>query len=169
MAVTAKMLMSRVGDAVGEDKLAARGFTLIELLVVLTVIALLATLATPMIQRTVPGFELQTAAEGLRSELRLARSAAIRDNRETWLLIDVDSGAYQRDRAARVQAVSPAIRLTLVTARREQIDERQGRIRFFPDGTSTGGTVQLLREARAYEVAVDWFDGRVSINETEAK
>lgn len=169
MVVPAKMLMSRAGDAARQDKLAARGFTLIELLVVLTVIALLATLATPMIQRTVPGFELQTAAEGLRTELRLARSVAIRDNRETWLSIDVDSGAYQRDRAAHLQTVSPAIRLTLLTARREQIDETQGRIRFFPDGTSTGGIVQLVREARAYEVAVDWFDGRVSIDETEAQ
>ncbi len=169
MAVTAKMLMSRAGDPVRQDHPAARGFTLIELLVVLTVIALIATLATPMIQRAVPGVEIKTAAEGLRTELRLARSAAIRDNRETWLLIDVDAGTYQRDRAGRVRTVPPAIRLTLLTARREQIDETQGRIRFFPDGTSTGGAVRLRREARAYEVAIDWFDGRVSIDETEAR
>ena len=51
-----------------------RGFTLIELLVVLTVIALIATIATPMIQRAVPGVELKTTAESLRAELRLARS-----------------------------------------------------------------------------------------------
>ena len=167
--MTAKMLMSRAGDAVRQDNSKARGFTLIELLVVLTVIALLATLATPMIQRAVPGVELRTAAEGLRTELRLAHSAAIRDNRETWLLIDVDAGAYQRDSAASVRAVPPAIRLTLLTARREQIDETRGRIRFFPDGTSTGGMVQLRREARAYEVAIDWFDGRVSIDEAQAQ
>lgn len=147
----------------------ARGFTLIELLVVLTVIALIATLATPMIQRAVPGVEIKTAAEGLRTELRLARSAAIRDNRETWLLIDVETGAYRRSSTARVRTVPPAIRLTLLTARREQIDETRGRIRFFPDGTSTGGAVRLRREARAYEVAVDWFDGRVSIDETETQ
>ena len=169
MAVTAKMLMSRAGDPVRQDHPAARGFTLIELLVVLTVIALLATLATPMIQRAVPGVEIKTAAEGLRTELRLARSAAIRDNRETWLLIDVETGAYQRDGTARTHAVAPAIRLTLLTARREQIDETQGRIRFFPDGTSTGGAVRLRRDARAYEVAVDWFDGRVSIDEAQAQ
>jgi len=169
MAVTAKMPMSRAGDTVRHARPAARGFTLIELLVVLTVIALLATLATPMIQRAVPGVELKTAAEGLRSELRLARSAAIRDNRETWLSIDVATGAYQRDGAARAYAVPPAIRLTLLTARREQIDETRGRIRFFPDGTSTGGAVRLRREARAYEVAVDWFDGRVSIDESQAQ
>ncbi|MFQ5565596.1 MAG: GspH/FimT family pseudopilin [Paracoccaceae bacterium] len=161
--------MSRAGDAIGRDRQAARGFTLIELLVVLTVIALLATLATPMIQRSVPGLELKTAAEGLRSELRIARSVAIRDNRETWLMIDVDVGTYRRDGAAPARAVPPAIRLTLLTARREQIDETQGRIRFFPDGTSTGGVVRLRRDARAYEVAVDWFDGRVSIDGSQAQ
>ncbi len=161
--------MSRAGDTVRHGNPATRGFTLIELLVVLTVIALMATLATPMIQRAVPGVEIKTAAEGLRSELRLARSAAIRDNRETWLSIDVETGVYRRGRAGRAYTVPPAIRLTLLTARREQIDETRGRIRFFPDGTSTGGAVRLLRDARAYEVAVDWFDGRVSIDETEAR
>jgi len=161
--------MSRAGDTARHGNRAARGFTLIELLVVLTVIALIATLATPMIQRAVPGVEIKTAAEGLRTELRLARSAAIRDNRETWLSIDVETGVYQRNGAARVRTVPPAIRLTLLTARREQIDETQGRIRFFPDGTSTGGAVRLRRDARVYEVAVDWFDGRVSIDESQAE
>ena len=152
-----------------DEPLATRGFTLIELLVVMTVIALMATMAVPMIQRVTPGVEMQTAAEGLRTELRLARSDAIQENRETWLMIDVDTGVYPRNLAARVQTVPPAIRLTLLTARREQIDETRGNIRFFPDGTSTGGAVRLLRDDRTYEVAVDWFDGRVSINETEAK
>ena len=29
--------------------------------------------------------------------------------------------------------------------------------------------VRLLGDSRGYVVAVDWFDGRVSIDETEAK
>ena len=161
------MLMSQAGDTARRARPAAPGFTLIELLVVMTVIALIVTLATPMIQRAVPGVEIRTAAEGLRTELRLARSAAISGNRETWLSIDIETGVYQRGNAGRVRTVPPAIRLTLLTARREQIDETQGRIRFFPDGTSTGGAVRLRREANAYEVAIDWFDGRVSIDEAQ--
>jgi general secretion pathway protein H len=168
-AATVKMLMSQAGDAAARRNPSARGFTLIELLVVLTVIALVATLATPMLQRSIPGVELQTAAEGVSAELRLARSAAIRENRESWLSVDVESGAYLRDRAARTHTVPPTVRLELLTARREQIHETQGRIRFFPDGTSTGGAVRLLGDSRGYVVAVDWFDGRVSIDETEAK
>ncbi len=163
------MPMSRAGDTIRRGRPAAAGFTLIELLVVLTVIALIVTLATPMIQRAVPGVEIRTAAEGLRSELRLARSAAISGNRETWLSIDIETGVYRRGGAARARTVPPAIQLTLLTARREQIDETRGRIRFFPDGTSTGGAVRLRRDARGYEVAVDWFDGRVSIDEAQAQ
>jgi general secretion pathway protein H len=168
-AATVKMPMSQAGDTAARRDPSAQGFTLIELLVVLTVIALVATLATPMLQRSIPGIELQTAAEGVSAELRLARSDAIRENRESWLAIDLESGAYRRDGGARAHTVPSTVRLSLLTARREQIHETLGRIRFFPDGTSTGGAVRLLRDARGYEVAVDWFDGRVSIDETQAE
>ncbi|HSF94346.1 MAG TPA: GspH/FimT family pseudopilin [Thermohalobaculum sp.] len=161
--------MSPAGSAAPGRHSAALGFTLIELLVVLTIIALLATLATPMIQRSVPGVELKTAAEAVRAELRLARGAAISGNRETWLLVDLETGEYRRDGDSRARAVPPSIELGLVTARSELIDDTQGRIRFFPDGTSTGGAVRLTRGDRRLDVAVDWFDGQVSIDESDAQ
>jgi len=164
---TAKMPMSRAGDGLLRGGPAA-GFTLIELLVVMTMIALIAALAAPMLQRTMPGLELRTAAESVQTELRLARSAAIRDNREAWLLVDLETGAYRRDGVAKMEVVPDAVQLSLLTARQEQVDAVQGRIRFFPDGTSTGGAVRLTRDGQRYEVAVDWFDGRITVDEIEA-
>ncbi len=35
-------------------------------------------------------------------------------------------------------------------------------IRFYPNGSSTGGTIDLKMEGRAYEIRVNWLTGRVS-------
>ena len=39
----------------------------------------------------------------------------------------------------------------------------RGGIRFFPDGSSTGGRVTLSHGSRQYFVDVDWLTGRVSV------
>ena len=39
-------------------------------------------------------------------------------------------------------------------------------IRFFPTGSSTGGTLRLQAGRRAYEIRVNWFSGRVSVERT---
>ena len=114
----------------------------------------MASLATPMIQRSMPGLELKTAAEELRAELRLARSAAIRDNRETWLVVDVGAGEYRQDGAGRRRAVPPQVRLALVTASSEHLDDLRGRIRL-----STDIRYQLVQDEIDKRWATDWYPG----------
>ena len=41
-----------------------------------------------------------------------------------------------------------------------------GRIRFYPDGTSTGGRVTLTGSGAKYDILVDWLSGRVKIVES---
>ena len=43
------------------------------------------------------------------------------------------------------------------------MSERQGSIRFFPDGGSNGGRITVASGERKYEVDVDWLTGRVAI------
>ncbi len=69
----------------------------------------------------------------------------------------------------RFGSIPTAISIDLVTAETELADAESGRIRFFPDGTSTGGTVTLRRGDRAFEVSVDWFDGLVELREANAQ
>lgn len=138
----------------------AGGFTLVELLVVLVVMALLAALASPEFHRALPGLELRANASDIAAALRGARSAAIRDNRETTVAIDVDANRY---RLKKWHALRGDVRLSLYTAERERLDRGTGRIRFFPDGTSTGGRVSLAEGERSYHVVVDWLTGRVDV------
>ena len=51
------------------------------------------------------------------------------------------------------------------TAKEELVSESASRIRFFADGSSTGGRVTLARDGAAYHISVDWLTGRVAITE----
>jgi hypothetical protein len=41
-------------------------------------------------------------------------------------------------------------------------DDTVARLRFYADGTSSGGTIRLENEALSASVVVDWLTGRVS-------
>jgi general secretion pathway protein H len=146
-----------------------RGFTLIEVIVVLGIIAMIAVLAAPQFGSLGPGLKLRATAEELRGDIRRIRNTALRENRETVLLVDLETGSW-RDGASRWKGQAPAgTDLALVIARQEQFSDTEGGVRFYPDGSSTGGTVTLSRGDRALRVTVDWFNGSVSIAEPDAQ
>lgn len=64
------------------------GFSLIELIIVVLVIALLATLSLPSIQRTMQLYKLETGTSYILHRLTEARLTAIKRNRDSWLEID---------------------------------------------------------------------------------
>ena len=141
------------------------GFTLFELLIVLTIIGIVVALGAPALQRMLPGVELKSGAKTVAAALREARGLAIANNTEVTLVVDLD------DRTLRLGDGPPRVRLassfgiTLLTASSELVDAGAGQIRFYPDGTSTGGRVTLTQGDRRYHVAVDWLTGRVMLGE----
>ncbi len=141
------------------------GFTLIEMLVVLLIMGVLIALAPAAFQRVVPGLEMKASAREVAGLLREARGQAIRDNRETTVLIDTEAKVYRLGQGAGGRELSERVNISLVTAASEQLDETRGRIRFFPDGTSTGGRVTLSRDDRKFDITVDWLTGLVAISE----
>ena len=140
-----------------------KGFTLIELLVVLVIMGVLLTLVPAAFHRLVPGLEMKSAAREVAGLLREARGLAIRDNREMTVIIDTEDKVYRLGTGARSHELDAALTVSLVTAASEQLDETAGRIRFFPDGTSTGGRVTLSRDDRKFDITVDWLTGLVAI------
>ncbi len=145
--------------------MAPKGFTLLELLVVLALVALVLALVPPMFSRGVSGTELRATARIFTAELRGARSEAIARNAEVAFTIDVEAGSYGVGAAAGSRRVPEGLTLVLVTAESEQVGLRRGSIRFFPDGSSTGGRITVSRGDKAYDVTVDWLTGRVSLGQ----
>ena len=132
-------------------------------MVVLVVMGLIIAMVPIAFRQVMPGLELQAAAREVAAAFREARSMAIRNNTEAFVLLDVDERTYQLGENLPEQTLSSGLELELVAAASERIDDSQGRVRFFPDGTSTGGRLTLTQNERKYYVVVDWLTGRVEL------
>lgn len=140
----------------------SRGFTLIELLVVLAVLIVAYSLIPPLFSKSVSTAELKSSARLIASALRATRSEAIAKNSEQLFLLDLKNHHFSiADRPT--QALEKSIELTLRTAESEMIEQDKGGIRFFADGSSTGGGITLSSGPQKIKIGVEWLTGRVEI------
>ncbi|HSM69539.1 MAG TPA: GspH/FimT family pseudopilin [Xanthomonadales bacterium] len=139
-----------------------RGFTLVELLVVLAIIALSVGLVATSISRSVSGAESRQAARKMVAALRYTRTQAILKKSETVFMVDTEARSYQAPGKDAV-VLPEGMDVVLTTARTEMTSEAAGGIRFFPDGGSTGGHVELIVSGREYRVDVAWLTGEARL------
>jgi len=142
-----------------------RGFTLVELLVVIIIMSLVLGLVGFSMSRSLSGAKARTVGRDLMAALRYTRLQAVVTRKEQRLLVNVDDGFYVIP-VKRKRVVFPeGIHVDLLTARSELTTDHEGAIRFFPDGSSTGGRVTLHLKQRAWVVAVGWLTGTVTLRE----
>ncbi|NQV79786.1 MAG: prepilin-type N-terminal cleavage/methylation domain-containing protein [Alphaproteobacteria bacterium] len=134
------------------------GFTLIELLVVLVVVALIAAVVAPPLSKATGLSRMSHERRAVVSALREARAQAIVTGRSVDF-IAVDAARWRSGDSTHRLGGSLTMSLDVPPA---GIDDDGLRfIRFFADGRSTGGLVQLRREDAARTVRVDWITGHV--------
>ncbi|HTZ77567.1 MAG TPA: GspH/FimT family pseudopilin [Stellaceae bacterium] len=145
-----------------------RGFTLIELVVVLAILALATALVTPLLSGGRDRAEFNATVREVAAALRETRNLAMTRDRSEVLLVDVAHGVLRWGARPVDHRVPGSIRLALLTTTGERTGETSGDIRFFPDGSSTGGHVTLMQGERRSDVFVDWLSGRISIGDATA-
>jgi len=145
------------------DRPSSSGFTLLELLLVLLLLGLVYGLAGPMIGGGSEGLEMKAAARQLAAGLRKARSIAVTERREAVLTVDVGGRTFSVTGDTKIYALPQRLELALFTAESELLHEKIGNIRFFADGSSTGGRVTVSAAGAKQAVDVDWITGRVTI------
>jgi general secretion pathway protein H len=93
--------------------------------------------------------------------LRLARTRAIAANRRTRFVLDPAGHGFAVD-GGRPQAL-PAQLAALIVPEDGVPRARGGGISFAPDGSSSGGTVELADGGRRMRIDVDWLTGRIAV------
>jgi general secretion pathway protein H len=141
------------------------GFTLLELMVVLVIGALAYTLVLGVPFRGPSTSDLKAAARTLASGLRMAQTTAMATRRDATLMLDLETREFEVSGVQGARALPRDIELKLFTAQSEALTEKKGAIRFYPDGSSTGGRITVASGERKYLVDVDWITGRVSIGD----
>jgi general secretion pathway protein H len=139
------------------------GVTLLELLIVMALMAILAGVVMPMFGGGVSTTELRSSARQIAAGLRSARSEALAQRRETFLVLDVAGKRFMVDRDPREHKLPAGVELKLFTAQNDLVDASTGAIRFFPDGGSNGGRITIAAGTRKFDVDIDWLTGRVAI------
>ena len=143
----------------------SRGFTLVEVVLVLVIAVAAYALVISTTYRGATTADLKAAARTLASGLRQAQSLAMTSRRDMALTIDLESREFTVTGDTSVHQLPRELDLKLYTAQTEVTSERRGAIRFYPDGSSTGGRITVSIAERKYLVDVDWLTGRVSIND----
>jgi general secretion pathway protein H len=138
------------------------GFTLLEMLVVLAVLGLSLAIVVSRGPSRSATVELQSVAGRLAQGLRLARGEAIRGNRPIRLVIDTATHSW-RIGAGPPQALPRQLALSVVAVAREAATPGEAAIGFQPDGSSSGGRIELRDGASTLLLGVDWLTGRVAV------
>lgn len=136
------------------------GVTLIEVLVVLAIMAALAAAAAPALTRALDRTRMNAGARALVSALKTARHEARTTGRETLFALDVASQRYGLTEMSHSLVLPEGSTVSFLTAESERLSESAGAIRFFPDGSSTGGTLTLDYRGRERRVEIDWLTGQ---------
>ena len=138
------------------------GFTLIEMLVVRVILALTVGLIVGRGPARSRRLETDAAARNLAGALRLARAEAIRQNRPVGVSVDASGHTFRMD-AARPEALPPSLAISVTAVAGLTAGGRIGAINFAPDGSSSGGRIELAETGRVVRIGVDWLTGRVSV------
>ena len=139
------------------------GFTLIEIMVVLIIVGLVLSLIVshgPMRSRNL---EARAAARDISQTLRAGRAAAIASNRPVVFRLDPARHIFDMTGGK----VGQLPKWLSVSAPAGQALPRRSSvvaIRFAPDGSSSGGGIELGDSRLRISIGVDWLTGRVNVD-----
>ena len=137
-----------------------KGFTILELLVAMTIVGMLLTASVPSTIRFYESMQYRKAIRDVVTTLGSARYRAVNSGKSQDVSINPDAKllVYQEH-----EVQIPALLTVAVHSAKEVNTDSTGVIRFYPEGGSSGGGIDLERpDGSGVRIAIDWLAGRVT-------
>jgi general secretion pathway protein H len=133
------------------------------LVVVLAIAGLLLTLTPITWQRYRESSQYRDTVRTMTADLSAARQTAMASGRGVAFTVDLDGRQYGVEgRPSRALPEGLEVRVTVADV---EFASRVARIRFFPGGNATGGTVEIIRASgTGVRLQADWLDGRITLH-----
>lgn len=127
------------------------GFTLLELLLVLVIAGLLASQAAPQFQQLLSRVQFDHQYQQLVGSLQKTARQARRERRTIELTLT--RSQLRNSRQVLFQAEDSQLHW--------QSPSQTGALRFYPDGSNSGGLLSLRTEQYAQKIRLHWLTGEV--------
>lgn len=132
------------------------------MLAVIVLIAIAVTVAAVSLHGRARG-QLEASAQRAAAGLRDTRTRAMATGKPQWFTIDLRGHAWAAP--GRDPRAFPADANVQVTSAAEESNQAGvARIRYFPDGSSSGGNIVLSEDRRSARIDVDWLTGAVTVS-----
>jgi len=138
------------------------GFTLFELLAVMVILGMAIVAVSALYRAPSGGVQVKAAAQLTASRLRDLRATALSTASARSATFDVDARVIRFSDGRAPLQLSRSIALAVTGAESERRAGGIAGVRFFPNGSATGATIELRSERQRYEVRINWLTGRVS-------
>ena len=136
------------------------GFTLVELLAAITIVGIILAVSVPASVKFYESMQYRQALRDVMSVLGSARHSAINSGKSQDVLINPQKNLLSFNE---VNKRLPEDLNVVVNSAREVNQDNSGVIRFYPEGGSSGGSIDIRRPgADGVTVSVDWLAGRIS-------
>lgn len=142
---------------------AAAGFTLVELLAVLAILAIAVVAISYGGNRSVDAAQFRALMVKTAAAIREAHAGAIRTSGESVFVVDLGRRRMGEAGGGDGLAIPGDVDVTAEVAASEQYRDGSLGIRFYGNGSSTGGTLRFVWRGQNYQILVNWLTGNVSM------
>ncbi len=136
------------------------GFSLVEVMVVMVMLALVASVVAMNVSRSLKNAQVRAVSRDLVAAMKYTRGQAIAKGKPKQITFDLRQKSYQTP-GKRPVKIPENMELGLYTADSEIVDDDHAGIRFFSDGSSTGGRITLRYKDREWRINVNWLTGEI--------